>query len=203
MIFATYQDFRVSVQTLIDGDDLLSDIAPETLDLIIGMGEVRVYRDLRASTMETALAQVVTANAAPLPANCLALGIVWFDPTKPLEIVSESDLRSRMPAIGGGTPRKCAQAGESIIFSPAAANSATLAGRYYARPADLKTALNSTLARYPELFLYASLCESAPFLGEQERLGIWENTYAKLMSSAMSQENNRVFSGSQLRQVLR
>ena len=203
MNFATYQDFRVALQTLIDGDDLLSEIAPETLDLIIGLGEVRVYRDLRASTMETALAQVVTANAAPLPANCLALGIVWFDPTKLLEIVSESDLRSRMTALSGGTPRKCAQAGETVIFSPTAANAATLAGRYYARPVDLKTALNTTFARYPELFLYASLCESAPFLGEQERLPVWETTLARLMGSAMSQENNRVFSGSQLRQVAR
>jgi len=201
--FATYQDFRVAVQTLIDGDDVLSDIAPDTLDIIIGLGETRVYRDLRASTMETALALTVTANAAPLPADCIALNIVWFDPEKPLEIVSESDLRSRMTGLNGGTVRKCAQAGETVIFSPQATDGDVLAGRYYARPVGLETALNSTFVRYPELFLYASLCESAPFLGEQARLPVWEATYGRLMGSAMSQESHRVFSGSQLRQVSR
>lgn len=204
MNFATYNDFRVTVQQLIDGDDgTTSDISPATVDLIVGLGEVRVYRELRATTMEAPLSLTVTSNAATLPTDCIALSIVWFDPEKPLEVVSESDLRSRSRFMGGGDVRKCAQAGQAVIFSPTATDGSVLAGRYYQRPVDIKTALNSTFTRYPELFVYAALCESAPFLGEEPRMGMWESIYGRLMGSAMAQENHRVYSGSQLRQVCR
>ena len=56
MNFSSYADFRTKTQQGIDGDDISqSDLSVQVLDLIIGAGEQRVYRDLRSSTQDTAL----------------------------------------------------------------------------------------------------------------------------------------------------
>lgn len=203
MQFSTYQDFAVQVQRLIDGDDVLSDLSPDTIDAFIALGEIRVYRDLRASTMEEPLSIVVTSNAATLPSDCIALSTVWFDGEKPLNMAAEQELRDKLRWTNGGIPRQVAMAGEEVIFYPPATDATTLLGRYYARPVDLKTALNPTFVRYPEVFLYASLIESAPFLGEEPRMQMWGAIYQRFLDTANTQEIHRVYNGSRLRQVSR
>lgn len=203
MQFATYQDFAVQVLRLIDGDDVASDLSPDTLDALIALGETRVYRDLRASTMEAPLSIAVTSNTATLPTDCIALSTVWFAGEKPLNVAPEQELRDKLRWTNGGTPRLVAMAGEEVIFYPPATDASLLTGRYYARPDDLKTALNPTFARYPEVFIYAALCESAPLLGEEPRLAMWTSLYVRYMETANTQEIHRAYSGSRLRQVAR
>src|SRR5690606_37867283 len=109
----------------------------------------RYLGPLRASSMETALDVAVADNAAPLPADCLELSILWLDDGAPLEVVAERDLRSRIKYFQGGPARKAAQAGDSVIFSPTVEDGAVLGGRYYARPPALKDELHATYDRYP------------------------------------------------------
>lgn len=204
--YATYNDFRGAVLLMIDGDEVASDIQPQTIDLMISLGEGLVYTGsesdrlgpLRASSMEAPLAAVVASNAAAIPADCLELSAVWFDPAKPLDVVPEEDVR-RSLSVGGAPVRKCAQAGDSIIFAPTASDGATLRGRYYAKPAALSTALNSTFTRYPDLFLYAALYASAPFLGFDRRIPVWQTYYRGLLAQANQQERMRAYGGSRLR----
>lgn len=206
MAFATYNDFRGAVLLMIDGDEVASDIQPQTIDLMISLGEGMVYTGsesdrlgpLRASSMESALSVVVASNAAAIPANCLELSAAWFDPAKPLDVVPEEEVR-RSLSVGGAPVRKCAQAGDNIIFAPAASNGATLLGRYYAKPAPLASGLHATFNRYPELFLYAALYASAPFLGFDRRIPVWQSYYRGLLAQANAQERMRAFGGSRLR----
>lgn len=205
MAFATYSDFRGAVLLMIDGDEVASDIQPQTIDLMISLGEGLVYTGsesdrlgpLRASSMEDDLSAVVASNAAAIPADCLELSAVWFDPAKPLDVVPEEEVRRSL--TGSSPVRKCAQAGDNIIFAPAASNGATLLGRYYAKPAPLAAGLHSTFTRYPDLFLYAALYASAPFLGFDRRIAVWQTYYRGLLAQANQQERMRVFGGSRLR----
>lgn len=210
MAFSNYNDFRASFLLMLDGDDVPSQIQPETLDLMISLGEALIYygaeadiAPLRASSMEQPIAATVAANAAPIPADWLEPSILWFDPQRPLEVVSEQDLRSRLKYMSAGDVRKCAQAGDSIIFSPQAADGEVLSGRYYAKPDPIKDGLHATFNRYPELYLYAALYGAGPFLGEDARIPTWQNYYRSLLRQANTQERNRLYAGSRLRQVAR
>lgn len=205
MQFANYQDFRVSVQTLIDGDQLSSTFSPNSLDLIIQLGEARVYRGdrqsegLRASSMVTPLSVAVTANTAPLPDDFLELKEAFFDGKQPMDVVSVEDLRRLgVQSPAGGDAVWCAQDGDTLTFFPSAGDSLLL-GRYYAQPAALETALNPTFNRYPELFLYAALYEAALFLGMDEKQPLWEKRYREYASGASHAERMRVYGGSRLR----
>jgi hypothetical protein len=210
MQFANYADFRQSVLRMIDGDDVSTTFSIDTLDMLIALGESRVYEGipglsgLRASSMQQPLTGVVASNAVTLPDRCLALEIVWFDPAKPLEVVTENELRDKAQWNHGGDVRQCAQAGETLIFGPDASDGAVIGGRFYQRPADIKTGgLNTTFNRYPELFLFGALAESAPFLGEDARIPMWEAMFARWLSRANDIERNKVLAGSRLTQKVR
>ena len=206
MQFASYNAFRTSLQWLIEGDELSDTFSVNTLDLIIGLGEARVYHGdsltpgLRASTMQTALSAAVTANVATLPATLLELKEVYFSGEPPLQIVPLERLRNLVDAGTGGPSRYAAQDGDTLRFWPQATG--TVIGSYYAKPESIVTvtwANATTFARYPELFTYACLYEAALFLGMNEKMPIWEARYRQLADGANHSERARVYGGGSLR----
>lgn len=207
MQFPDYTAFRVAVQHLFEGDDTTSNtFSTDTLDLLIGLGEERVYHGdantagLRASTMVKPLSQAVTSNAATLPADLLALKEVYFSGKKPLDILPLDRVRAYEAMGGGGDTLYAAQDGDTLRFWPPASGAAL--GSYYAKPEALKTVTwgnATTFARYPQLFLYAALFEGAVFLGMVDKMGMWEAKYRQLADGANHSERLRVYGGGPLR----
>lgn len=206
MQFANYSAFRSAIQKLIEGDDTNGTFSVDTLDLLVGLGEARVNHGdaqtpgLRASTMLADLSVAVTDNAATLPADLLELKEVWFSGEAPLDLIPLDRLRAMESVGGGGTTRYAAQDGDTLRFWPEA--SGTLLGRYYAKPEALETvtwADATTFARYPELYVFATLIESAPFLGMDARMPVWDAKYRLLASGANHSERMRVYGGGPLR----
>lgn len=200
MQFNNYPDFRNKVQSLLDGDDISeSDLSVSVLDLIIGAGEVRIYRDIRSSTQDTALSITATDNVAPLPPDYLELKGAPYTPGfrvatyAPWEVVQNS-IQNAVTSSGQVT--HYAFEGDTMIFYPP--QSGAITGRYYKRFADISTGLNALITRHPDLFIYAALSESAPFLGEMTRLPIWQQKYAELAMAANEQERRRITRGSKL-----
>lgn len=214
MAYTTYNQFRTAVQLMLDGDEVAAVIQPQTIDTLIGLGESMIYvgaapspsyreglDPLRASSMLVEFADVpgnvVADNAMAIPSDCLELVIAYFDEDKPLEVLSESELRPKL--LCGGTPRYVAQAGETLIFAAPASDGDELLGRYYARPEPIAEGLHATFHRYPDLYLYAALAAAAPFLGQSRKLPVWQGTYAALLTQANNTERMRTFGGSRLR----
>jgi hypothetical protein len=83
-------------------------------------------------------------------------------------------------------------------FYPLQADGTVITGTYIKRFADISTGLNALFTRHSDLFLYAALAESAPFLGELTRLPIWEQKYASLAQAVNEEERRRVTRGSKL-----
>lgn len=201
MNFASYQDFRVKLHMLLDGDDISqSDLSVNVLDTLIGMGETRIYRDIRSSTQDTAFSVSVSNNVATLPADFLEMrgapnigGYVTatYVPWEVLTNVSALDPRSATH------PVRYTFAGDTMIFYPFQ-DSVTVTGQYYRRFPDLITGLNPLFVRHPDVFMYASLAEAGPFLGETTRAPAWETKYSSLAEAANEQERRRVTRGSKL-----
>ena len=196
MNFTTYNDFRVKVQWLIEGDELQNTFSPDVIDTIIALGEQRVYADLRESSMVAPLALTVTNNTATLPTDLLELKYLADDSNVPVEVIAYDRLKSIGPDTAGRT-LYAAQMGDRLEFWPSAP--ATLNGWYYQRPPDLKLALNSTFNRYPECFLYAALTASASVIGESNRIAEWDGLYKNSMVNAMRLESQRAYGGSRIR----
>mgnify|MGYP003576923681 CR=1 FL=1 len=215
MAYANYNEFRSAVLLMLDGDDIDSNIQPASVDQMIALGEALVHYGnqiapdgrnlgpLRASSMEVALSGVTAGNSVAIPADCMELSILWLDDGAPIEIQGEIELRRRLQCNAGGDVRFAAQAGDNIIFFPEASDGQALNGRYYAKPAPLIDGLHATFNRFPELYLYAALFSSAPFLGFDDRIRVWQGYYAQLLDQANTQESMRVANGGRLRMVPR
>jgi hypothetical protein len=203
MLFSNYADFRNKVQVMLDGDDIsTSDLSTSVLDLIIGAGEQRIYHDIRSSTQDTAFSQTTTSNAVTLPSDFIEMrgapyvvggGIAEYLPWEVIQnqINLENDTNA--------SPYYYSFQGDTMIFYPTIADGTTISGRYYKRFTDISSGLNALFNRHPDVFLYASLAESAPFLGEIERLPVWEQKYTFLVTAANEQERRRNTRGGKLR----
>jgi hypothetical protein len=201
MEFASYQAFRTAVEKLIEGDDIGGTFSVNTLDLIIGLAEDRVYRDLRASTMIEPLSVALASNEAALPADLIQLRDLYFADKTPIEIVPLDRLRRlEADSYGGGQARYAAQDGDTLIFWPEATG--TVLGSYYAKPAALQSitwADATTFARYPDVFIFAALVEAMPFLGMEAKAAGWNQRYEMALASAHQNEQVRVYGSGRLR----
>lgn len=202
MQFASYQAYRVAVEKLIEGDDIGSTFDTSTLDLIIGLAEDRVYRDLRASSMLAPLSQAVTANAAGLPADLIELKELYFSGESPLEVIPIDRMRRYLDSgADGGATRYAAQDGDTLVFWPQAEG--TLLGSYYAKPDPLATVTPFsdalTFHRYPDVFIFAALVEAMPFLGLEAKTPLWGQRYEIAVQDAMRNEAMRTYGGGNLR----
>lgn len=204
MNFSSYADFRNKFQQLFDGDDISqSDISGNVLDLIIGAGEQRIYREMHSSAQETALSITVTNNLAPLPADFLELkGSPYIGNRRATANFAPAQQLQDAIQLGTSTltsgPAFFSFQNDSMFFYPPQATGVLVKGTYYKRFADLSTGLNAFFTRHPDVFLYASLAECGPFLGEMTRLPIWEKKYTELVQAANEQERRRITRGSKL-----
>lgn len=216
MNFASYTDFRTAVLKMIDGDDTNAGaLSQSTLDLLIAMGEQAVYYGmtgiqtvlppLRCAEMESPLAIAATGNVAPLPADCLELIRVQVSGEYPMDYTAEEGQLRLLKAGGGsGAARKYTQQGLNLLFFPTITDGTVVGGRYYKKAADISSGtLSAAFTRYPDVWLYAALAESAPFIGEDGRLPLWKSQYAGRLMAALANERQRFTHGSRLTQVAR
>jgi len=202
--FASYSDFRNALHVMLDGDDISqSDLSVSVLDLIIGAGETRIYRELRSSTQDVPLSVTTTGNLAPLPTDFLELRGAPYLANKvvatyaPWEAVT-NQIQLQQTTYVASNPIRYTFQGDNLLFFPSQPDGTTVTGQYYKRFPDLSSGLNALFTRHPDVFLYAALAESGPFLGEMDRLPIWEQKYTGLVAAANEQERRRITRGSKL-----
>jgi len=201
VLFNNYAAFRTAVLQIIDGDDISqSSISAAILDLIIGAGEQRVYRDVRSSIQDVSLTLTVAVDGtAALPADCLELKSVYFATFPALTYAPYESIQTLIQlGATSGPARRYTLQGDTLMFYPSQAAGSTVLGRYVKRFADISTALNAFFNRYPDLFMYSALAESGPYIGEQSRLPEWKERYLTIAQAVNEAERRRFTRGSKL-----
>ena len=165
-----------------------SDMAPAAPSLI-QLAEVRIGRDLLRMEHRRLMATAtgtLTAGAAPLPADfgtIRSVEVPWGAGNvvlPPLDSVRQ-EARASAPAgywIDGNTLR-IVGGGDG----PYALN-------YWQRLPSIATATNWLIGQAPDLYLYATLLEAAPYLKADSRIPVWREGYAVAVA-AVEDENHR------------
>lgn len=209
MNFSNYAAFRQAVQQIIDGDDISqSTISVTILDLIISTGEQRVYRDVRSSTQDTLFSGTSLSNVIALPADCIEIKSLYPPGFPTLDYMPYQQVASKIQlnqAAWNGITQGQAQVysleGENIIFWPTLTDGTLINGRYIKRFPDIAVSGltgNTFFARFPDLWMYAALSESGPYVGEKDRLPEWKERYAQIATAANEFEKRRARAGSKL-----
>jgi hypothetical protein len=197
MSWTSYTAFRTNVSTWLDIGT--SDLGATLLDDLITTAEKRIYREVKAREMETALSSTISSGAVTVPSDYGQMKYAYLDgtPTKPLERRSAewiyNEYRTRS---SDAKPKFFAREGGSFIFGPYPDSGYLMKGIYYKKFPALSTSLNDLFNNNPDLFLWAALAESESILGRDKRVALWEAKYQNSKNRINYEHEDEDMSGS-------
>lgn len=194
MSFDSYTAFRTNVSTWLD----VSDLPSAVLDDLITTAEKRIYREIKAREMETALSSTISSGAVSVPSDYGQMKYAYLDgtPTKKLTRVSPEVLYSQYSTRSSDSkPKAFAREGNSFIFGPYPDSAYVMKGIYYKKFPALSGSLNDLFNKNPDLFLWASLAESEPILGRDRRIQVWEAKYQNAKNGVNNEHMDEDASG--------
>lgn len=174
--------------------------------------EERFYRQPKnfGSWMEQSLNSTIASSVIAVPAGYLAMKYAYVDgsPSSRLDRMSLNQLLGTYPRGGDtGLPVWYARDGANFIFGPAPDSTYTIKGTYWAKPTVMRSFASDAAAHWiivnaPDLALYGSLCESAPFLKNSKDLPIWQGLYSQALNDYRDLFREEDVSGSPIQEVL-
>lgn len=189
MALSTYAELKSAVADWLDRGDLAGRI-PD----FIALAEARLDRVLRLRRMETeqVLNLAAGARSVTLPAGFReALGLWRIAPEGriALRFVTPGQLPVSTAA---GRPDRWTIDGGSIAFERPGANAASYALRMLGRLSLSDAApTNPALQDHPDLYLFATLMEAAPYLRDAELLQMFAARLEAALAEARAQEARR------------
>jgi hypothetical protein len=200
MAITTYAELQTAVENWLKRSDLDS-IIPD----LIMLGEKRIFREIRARSMETALNSTIASGVIALPADYLDLKFAYVDgaPVKLLQRATATALLQQHPLRASTSkPTMIAREGSNFIFGPYPDATYTIKGIYYAKPTTIASSDNALFVESPDLYLFAALLEAEPYMKNDARVVLWQTKYDQIKDQINSYESNEAGSGSGLQVVV-
>lgn len=199
MAISTYTGLKTAITDWLARTDITA-----YLDDFIDLAEERLARDLRIRATEATLNVTLSGGVAETPSDFVQVKHVYIkgNPAQPLEMKEATWILDQFPNRSADSkPRYAAEDAGNFIFGPYPDSSTyVLAGTYWKKPAALTTAAptNAWTDNCPDALLWACLCESAPFIGNDERILIWEEKYERSKERVMRAEKKRTRKGTRI-----
>jgi hypothetical protein len=191
MSISTYNELLTALENHLDRSDLTSRL-PE----FVTLGEARIGREVKARQMEQRVSTTPTTQYSSLPSDFVSIrgvriegsSIGWLDYQTP------DAFFATFPSSGSFVSNKYTIFGDELVFPSTPTGVIEL--WYYKKLAALSAANNSLFTVNPDLYLYASLTSSAPYLKDDKRIGVWEGLYRQARDSVnVSHEQGRFPAG--------
>lgn len=180
MALANYSDLVASVASWLHRSDLTS-IIPD----LVTIAEARMSNDIKARDMDTTatLTLVSGTNTVATPTDMTEvrrLMISSTDPKRPLVYVTPDQLATKYPYSTTGMPEVFTVIGANFELAPIPDAAYSVSCTYRQRVPSLQSnTTNWLMTKWPHAYLYATLCASAPYLGQDQRVDVWEREYQK------------------------
>lgn len=180
----------------------------DEIEGFIQLGENRIYRDLRVRQMETALSSTIASGVIAVPSGYLDMKFAYINgsPMVKLQRKDAEWIYYNYPTRSAdGTPRFFAREATNFIFGPYPDSAYTVKGVYYKKLDALSDSNTSNwlITDVPDLILFASLCEAAPWTQDDARIPLWEKKYAQIKDRVQRNDVEEEFSGSPLATTVR
>jgi hypothetical protein len=199
MALSTYAELRTSIGDWLNRSDLAA-----TIPDFISLAEAQIERTLRTRQM------IVRANASfdteygAVPADFLevkSLKLTSTNPIKPLEFLSIGDMdETRSQYTASGKPRFFTVVGNQLRISPTPDDTYTAELIYFAKLTKLSNSVTSNwlLASSPDIYLYGSLLQAAPYLQDDARIQTWATLYERALNDLRTADSRASTSGGSL-----
>lgn len=182
MAISTYSELKDAVADFLNRDDLTA-----TIPSFVTLAEAALNRRLRAPEMVTRASVTIDAEYENRPADWMETirYQVNTNPITVLEFVTpEEAIIQKTKFSAGGVPIFFSTVGTQFQRVPAPDSAYTGELMYYARIPALSDSntTNWLLTANPDIYLYATLVQSAPYLKEDERIATWMGMLDRLLA---------------------
>jgi hypothetical protein len=189
MAINSFTTLKSAVADWLDRDDM-----GDAIETMIGLAEARIYRELRIRPMETSLSVTIASGVAAVPSDYLELRHAYVDQAKAVKLEPRSLewIVTNYPTRSASSiPKYIARDGDDFHFGPYPDSTYTIKGVYYAKLTALGTAneTNWFTSNAPDLLLYGTLVHTAPYIGHDARLPLWEAAYGEVKTRIIEQND--------------
>lgn len=201
MALDTYTNLKVEIADWLNRQDLTAKI-PTFVTLL----EAQVERVLRVRQMETRSFATLVSQFLALPSDFLALkGLQLNTPeVTPMDFVSMNELDHIRRNYGNATGRPVAYSivNNDLEFAPAPDASYEIEIVYWQKIPRLTTTAQETnwmLTKHPDVYLYGSLMQAAPYLHNDERVQLWNSALAGILETIRIEDERGRMGGTPLK----
>ena len=204
MAISTFAELKTSVAAWLNRDDLTS-VIPDFISLAEVMMEqgasgtpgLRI-RDLVKRSQATLDEEYEDVPTDFLEMTRLSIQVSgkWYT----LDYLSQTQLIDTHGAASAGTPQAYTVEGKKLHFLPSPSASFTIEMVYFSTIPRLSTSqtTNDVLTNFPNLYLYATLLQASPYLGDDPRIGTWADLYQAAVSGINTSEERALFNAAPL-----
>lgn len=177
MALSNYGELKTAIADFLNRDDLTA-----VIPTFVALAESQIARDLRHWRQESRVTTTLNERFENLPTDWLEGVHLYLSDGAPVEYASVAEIGRQKVLTNdtSGKPRLYTLNSGQIEFFPQPDDSYTLTMVYYARiptmSADADT--NWLMTYYPDVYLYGSLLQSAPYLAEDARIAVWAQLYS-------------------------
>lgn len=199
MALSTYTELKASIGDWLNRSDLTAAI-PD----FISLAEAQIERTLRARQMIVRANASFDAQYGAVPADFLetkSLKLTSTNPQTPLEFLSIDALDNKASEYtASGKPRFFGVVGGQFRLVPTPDSNYTTELTYYAKLTKLSStvATNWLLTSSPDIYLYGSLLQAAPYLQDDARISTWSALYDRAMNDLQTADDRSASSGGTL-----
>jgi len=191
--FTSYANLQQNISDYLARQDLTAQIP-----MFISLAETRLNRDLRLrQTLQQSTYSMDSGSTVPTPADFLELQDIHLvaNPIVPLTFQTVSQFYRRSGVQNQGIPVNYTLIADNFVLSPEPTGASEISMTYFKIPQPMSDTnpTNEYLDVCPDLVLYASLAESAPFLMDDPRLATWQALYAEGLASITKSNQDSVF----------
>jgi hypothetical protein len=192
--FTSYDNLKTNIADYLARQDLT-----DKIPMFVSLAEKRLNRDLRLRQMlQQSTYNLTSGYTVPTPADFLEMKDIHIDanPVVNLNFKTVSQFYRLGSSGTTGVPINYTLVSDNFVLAPRPVTSPTVINMtYYKIPKVLSDTnpSNEYLEVCPDLLLYASLVESAPFLMNDERLATWEALYTRGLTSITKSDEQSEF----------
>jgi hypothetical protein len=192
---ASYNDLKSSIADWLNRDDLAA-VIPD----FITMAEAQLERRLPVERMVKRATATLDTPFSAVPGDFVSpksLVLTSTAPVQPLEFLSEDELDAKKYVYRSpGKPLYFTVVGTQFEVLPAPDGEYTAELTYVGTLDKLSNSnpSNWILARHPDVYLYGSLLQAAPYLRDDERVGLWAPLYAQAIEDMLIQDSRAAVS---------
>ena len=191
--FTSYENLKTNIADYLARQDLT-----DKIPMFVSLAEKRLNRDLRLRQMLQQSTYTLTSGyTVPTPADFLEMKDIHIDANPPvnLNFKTVSQFYRLGSSSSTGQPINYTLVSDNFVLAPRPTGASTINMTYYKIPKVLSTTnpSNEYLEVCPDLLLYASLVESAPFLMDDARLVTWEQLYTRGLTSITKSDEQSEF----------